>query len=170
MPEPHAAPRLGRYRLRLDRQVYGTVVLMSVLVVYDGWNQLATFWGVAAVIVAPIVAMAAAHLFAEVLQEHGVLGRPLTRVEWAHAVRDQVSWFQATVPPLVMLGLAWVSPADALTSISIILWTSLATLVVLSAVAAHRAGLQGWRRLITALSGGVLGLIVISLQVVLKPH
>ena len=162
--------RAGRHHLRLDRLVYATVVLMSVLVVYDGWQELASFAGLVAVIMAPMLALAIAHLFAEVLQAHAELRRPLTASEWARFTRDQVPWFLAAVPPLVMLGIGWVSPLDALTTISVLIWTGLLTLVALAAVAGHRAGLRGWRWLVAALSGGVVGLIVISLQVVLKPH
>lgn len=156
--------------MRIDRLVYATVVLMSVLVVYDGWQELASFVGLAAVIVAPMLALAIAHLFAEVLQAHAELRRPLTRQEWMLSTRDQWPWFVAAVPPLVVLGIGWVSPMDALTTISLLLWTGLLTLVVLAAVAGRRAGLRGWRWLVAALSGGFVGLIVISLQIVLKPH
>jgi hypothetical protein len=156
--------------VRIDRLVYATVVLMSVLVVYDGWQQLASFAGLAAVIIAPMLALGIAHLFAEVLHAIAELRRPLTAPEWAHFAREQVSWFLAALPPLVVLGIGWVSPMDALTTISLLIWTGLLTLIALAAVAGHRAGLRGWRWVGSALSGGVIGLIVISLQVVLKPH
>ena len=38
--------RLGPLEVRLERVVYATVVLMSVLAVYDGWASLTTFAGV----------------------------------------------------------------------------------------------------------------------------
>lgn len=44
------------------------VVPMSVLVVYDGWAELTTFLGMAAVIVSPIIAIGIAHGFTESLQ------------------------------------------------------------------------------------------------------
>ena len=161
---------MGDHSLRLDRLVYATVVLMSVLVVYDGWQDLVTYLGVAAVIIGPILALALAHLFAEVLQAHAELLRPLTTHEWLWFLRDQVSVLAAAVPSLVVLGVGWVSPMDALSTIAVLLWTGVLTLVVLAGIAGRHAGLRGWRWLAAALSGGVVGLVVISLQILLKPH
>jgi len=162
--------RLLGLRIDLERQVYTTVVLMSVLVVYDGWRALATFFGVAAVIIAPVLAIAFAHLFAEVLDDHARLRRPLTGAEWRAHLRHQVPQFLSAVPPLLVLGVGWITPMDAVSTIAVLLWTGLATLVVLSGAAAARAGLRGWRLLVASSAGGVAGLIVISLQVILKPH
>ena len=161
---------VGRWRLRLDRLVYGTVVLMSVLAVYDGWQELATYLGIMVVILAPLLALAIAHLFAEVLHAISELRHPLTRHEWEHHLRDQLPWFLSAVPPLVALGIGWLSPLDALSTITVVLWTAVVTLVVIAAVAGRRAGLTGWRWLVTAASGGLVGLLVIGLQIVLKPH
>lgn len=161
---------MGAHEVRLDRLVYATVVLMSVLVVYDGWQELVTFLGVAAVISGPILALALAHLFAEGLHAHAEQHRPLTRHEWAWLARDQVSVLLAAVPPLVVLGVGWVSTLDALSTITVLLWTGVVTLIALAGFAGRQAGVRGWRLLVAALSGGIVGLIVISLQIVLKPH
>ena len=32
--------RVGRLKIRVDRLIYTTITLMSVLIVYDGWEQL----------------------------------------------------------------------------------------------------------------------------------
>jgi hypothetical protein len=168
--EEASVVRLGRLAIRLDRLVYATVVLMSVLVVYDGWDQLTTFGGMALVIVAPIVALAMAHLFAEVMDAYATLRRPLSRSEWSELTLEQTRWLLAAVPPLVILGLGWISRLDARSTIAVLLWTGLATLVVLATLSGHRAGFRGWRLFLAGLSGGVVGLVVISLQIVLKPH
>ena len=34
---------VGGHRVSIERLVYATVVLMSVLVVYDGWQELTSF-------------------------------------------------------------------------------------------------------------------------------
>lgn len=158
------------WRLDIERQVYATVVLMSVLVVYDGWQELATFLGVALVLLAPMLALAVAHFFAEVLDAHARLRRPLTGKEWRHQVRHQVPVFLSSVPPLLVLAVGWKGSLDARTTIQALLWTGVATLVVLTSIAGWHAGLRGWRWLLASVSGGAAGLIVISLQVLLKPH
>ena len=158
------------WALRIDRLVYATVVLMSVLAVYDGWADLATFAGVAAVIIGPLLALSAAHLFADVLHQYAENGRPLTGAEWREQLRDQLSWFAAAVPSLVVLAIGWLSPVDVVGTIALVLWTAVITLVVLSGIAGHRAGLRGWRWWLATAAGGLIGLLVIGLQVALKPH
>jgi hypothetical protein len=48
--------RVGRLKIRVDRVIYTTITLLSVLIIFDGWEQL-QFWGVVAVIVGPILAI-----------------------------------------------------------------------------------------------------------------
>jgi hypothetical protein len=158
------------HELRLDRLVYATVVLMSVLVVFDGWQELVTYLGVAAVIAGPLLALALAHVFAEGLHAHVELHRTLTRHEWVRLVRDQASVLLAAVPPLVVLGIGWVSTLDALSTITVLLWTGVLTLMALAGFAGRQAGFRGWRLIVVSLCGGFVGLVVISLQIVLKPH
>ena len=162
--------RIGPVEVRLERVVYATVVLMSVLAVYDGWAELATFLGVAVVIVAPLLALAIAHMFSEVLEEHFRRQRPLTGAEWRQLALEQLTILAAAVPSLVILGLGWLSPLDPRSTIVVLLWTGVLTLVVITLVAAARAGVRGWRLAAAGVVGGALGLIVISLQILLKPH
>jgi hypothetical protein len=46
----------GLRDIPMDRVIYTTITLMSVLVVYDGWATL-SFGGVAAVIIGPMLAI-----------------------------------------------------------------------------------------------------------------
>lgn len=163
-------PSHHQFHWRLEILVYSTVTLMSALVVYDGWADLTTFAGAAAVIIAPTVAVAIAHLFAEAVQAHAAAGRTLTRVEWKHLVIDQSQVLLAAVPPLIILVIGWVSPLDARNTVVLLLWTGCITLVGIGVGAAHGAGVRGWRLLAAGLLGGSAGLVVISLQVLLKPH
>ena len=162
--------RLGPLEVRLERVVYATVVLMSVLAVYDGWASLTTFAGVVVVIVAPLVALAVAHLFSEGIEEHYRVQRPLSATEWRTLALGQVAILLAAVPSLVVVGLGWISPFDERRTIAAVLWTGVVTLVVLTSVAARRAGIRGWRLVVAGLVGGAVGLFVISLQILLKPH
>ena len=121
-------------------------------------------------IIGPILALAVAHFFAEVIEAHADRQRPLTLAEWGWYAADQVQLLIVAVPPLVVLGAGWLSPLDARSTIAVLVWTGVLTLIALTTVAGRRAGLRGWRLLLASLSGGVVGMIVISLQVLLKPH
>ncbi len=162
--------RVGPIVVSLERLVYATVVLMSVLVVYDGWQDLASFAGVAAVILAPTFALAVAHLFSDAVEEYFRAQRPLTAEERRALALGQVQVLLAAVPMLVLLGIGAISPLDARGSIATLLWAGVLTLVGLTLLAAHRAGIRGWRLAVAGLAGGAVGLIVVSLQILLKPH
>jgi hypothetical protein len=76
----------------------------------------------------------------------------------------------AAVPPLAVLVIGRVTAlgnADTLPAVEL---TGLLTLAFLSAVASRRAGLRGPWLVAGALAGGLVGLTVIALQIVLKPH
>src|ERR1700683_505758 len=60
----------------VDRIVYATITIMSVLIIYDGWQHLRLL-DVIGVIVGPVVAMFLAHLFSAALAKQVDLGRAL---------------------------------------------------------------------------------------------
>jgi hypothetical protein len=72
--------RWGSQDLQVDRVIYTTITLMSVLIVYDGWASL-TFWGVVAVIVGPILCIFFGHVFGATLGTRVELGKPLSHRE-----------------------------------------------------------------------------------------
>jgi hypothetical protein len=65
--------RVGRLKIRMDRVIYTTITLLSVLIIYDGWEQL-RFWDVVAVIVGPILAIFLGHVFGAALGTRVALG------------------------------------------------------------------------------------------------
>jgi hypothetical protein len=160
--------RGSAHRLDLERLTYATVVVMSVLAVYSDWDRL-SFARAAMVILAPVVALAAAHYFSEVLHAHAELQRPLTHREWVHVAVRQVQLVLVAVPPLALLCIGRVTDADVERVTLVILTSGSLSLVALAAVAGGRAGLHGWARFWMALAGGVVGVLVIGVQILLKP-
>jgi hypothetical protein len=86
----------------VDRIVYATITLMSVLIICDGWQTLRLI-DVAGVIVGPVVAMFLAHMFSGAMAEHVKMGRVLTRHEWGAVVRTQAPFLLLCVPPLAIV-------------------------------------------------------------------
>lgn len=156
------------YRIDLERQTYATIVVMSLLAVYSGWDQL-SFLEAALVMLAPVLALATAHFFSEVLHEHAELRRPLRGHEWRTAAVRQVQLVLAAVPPLLMLVIGRSLDVDVERVTLVILATGVLTLMGLAGFAGRRAGLAGWRLVVTVLAGGLVGLIVLSIQILLKP-
>lgn len=166
--DPHSV-RVAGVDLDLERLTYATIVVMAVLSAYSGWSDL-SFPSAAVVVVSPIVAVCLAHAFSEVLHEHAAEKRRLTTAEWLAVARRQVHLLLAAVPPLAVLVIGRVTAlgnADTLPAVEL---TGLLTLAFLSAVASRRAGLRGPWLVAGALAGGLVGLTVIALQIVLKPH
>ena len=56
----------------LDRAVYSTIAVMSVLIVYDGWQNL-KFWAAVGVILGPVPAMFISHVFSAFLARRAEL-------------------------------------------------------------------------------------------------
>ncbi|GGN48156.1 hypothetical protein FHR83_007628 [Actinoplanes campanulatus] len=166
--EPHSV-RVGGMTLDLERLTYATVVVMSVLAAFEGWAQLSLL-GAVAVVASPVLAVCVAHVFSEALHEHAAHQRALTRAEWVDIVRRQVPVLLAAVPPLVVLVIGRAVSIDAEVDWAVAEVTGMVTLMLLSAFACHRAGLRGAKLLLGSLAGGLIGLIVIVLQIVLKPH
>ena len=67
------------HRVVVDRMIYGTITMMCVLIVYDGWSKLELL-DVLGVIAGPIIAMFVSHIFAAVLAQQVKLSRDITKL------------------------------------------------------------------------------------------
>ena len=99
--------RVGRLKIRVDRVIYTTITLLTVLIIYDGWEEL-RFWDVVTVIVGPILAIFMGHVFGAALGTRVALGRPLTRHE-RRAVFVEECHFAGRRPSV---GDLWYSPSS----------------------------------------------------------
>ncbi|HET9143937.1 hypothetical protein [Actinophytocola sp.] len=170
MSQSHGHHQHRVWGLDPERAIYGTVVLMSVLAVYTGWEGHPNFLGVALVITLPTLALMLAHLFAGSMTRHMAVERPLTWPEWRQLLRDDAEFLLVAVPPLVALAIGWLSPLDAFGSIQVILGLGTLMLAGWGLYAGFRAGLTGIWLIGSALAGGGIGALVIALQIVFKPH
>jgi hypothetical protein len=152
----------------VDRAVYGTITIMSVLVVYDGWQKL-TLAAVLGVIVGPIIAMFTGHVFSAVIAETVRVGRGLRGHErWALA-RAESRFLLLAVPPTVIAVVLNVSGVSLTGCIRVILLAGVASLGVWGGLAGHRAGLTGRRLVLAILAGLILGALILALQIFLQP-
>jgi len=172
---------LGRRSLRLTRAlripgetavvgrvVYATITLMSVLIIYDGWEDLRVI-DVVGVIFGPILAMFIAHVFSASLAMQVTEGRRLRWAERVAIMRTESRFLLLAVPPLALLAVTHLAGASLKWSINIIVWAGAASLGYWGYVAGRRAGLKRWR-LVGAVAGGLLvGLVILVLQVLLQP-
>lgn len=163
--------RVGPLRIDVAAWVYATVTVMSVLAIYDGWGDTKRYVGVVVVVLAPTIALGLAHLFADVLDFHVRRHRAPSRHEWRHLVGHAVQYLLVAVPPLLVLVVTGLLPAiDLRGSITCMLIFATLSLGFWGWIAGRRAGLRSWRLLVATGGGLLVGLVVIGMQIALKPH
>jgi hypothetical protein len=105
----------------IDRGVYGTIVVTSVLVVYDGWANRRLSDAVA-IILGPVVAMVIGHVFAASVAAYSALGRRPMKGELLRTVRRESRFLLVCAPQivgLVVLTLAGVGISD---TVRVLIW------------------------------------------------
>jgi hypothetical protein len=148
--------------------VYGTITLMSVLIVYDGWQQL-RFRDVAGVIVGPVLAMFLSHLFAATLARQVELGRAVTGTERARIAQSESPFLLLAVPPVVFVGILTLLGSSLSASIRWLVVLGAASLGYWGWVAGRRSGMSGWRLVLAVAAGLIIGALVLALDVFLQP-
>jgi hypothetical protein len=152
----------------VDRVIYATITVMSVLIIYDGWQHLKLI-DVAGVIVGPVVAMFLAHVFSAAVAQQVELERPITGGDWVGIVRAESRFLLLCVPPLAIVSVLFALGVSLTNAIRVTLWLEAASLGYWGFVAARRSGLVGWRVVGLVVAGLVIGLVVLLLQVALQP-
>jgi hypothetical protein len=152
----------------VDRIIYATITIISVLIIYDGWEKLKLI-DVAGVIVGPIVAMFLAHVFSAGMARPVVDGKSGLGRDWAPIIRKEAPFLLLAVPPTVVVTVLFALGATLSQSIRVTIWTGAASLGWWGFVAGRRAGLAGWRLGLAVLAGLVVGGVVLLIQVSLQP-
>jgi hypothetical protein len=86
----------------LDRAVYTTITVMSVLIVYDGWQNL-KFWAAVGVILGPVLAMFISHVFSASLARQAELHRRPGGSEQLRILRTESRFLLLAAPALALL-------------------------------------------------------------------
>lgn len=160
--------RVGRLKIRVDRVVYTTITMVSVLIIYDGWDTL-SFWGVLGVIAGPMLAIFLSHLFGAELGTRVAVGRPLTWRERRSAFVEECRFLIILVPPLLILIVLTAAGVSYGQIVQVIILTGAASLGVWGGMAGHRAGLTGWALVASVAYGLLLGGVILALQALLQP-
>jgi hypothetical protein len=158
----------GSRPVYLDRAVYTTIAVMSVLIVYDGWQNL-KFGAAAGVILGPVLAMFVSHLFAASLARQAELHERPGRSEWMSIIRTESRFLLLAAPALALLTILTGARVPLGPSIQAVIFLEGASLGFWGFVAGHRARLTGWPLARTVVFGLIIGLVVVALQVFLQP-
>jgi hypothetical protein len=105
----------------VDRVVYGTITIMAVLIIYDGWQK-PTLPQVVIVIAGPVLAMFLSHVFATDLATRVAKRRPLTWPERRGVVRNEAPFVLLAVPPILIVLICTSLGVSEELSIRIVVW------------------------------------------------
>ncbi len=153
---------------RLDRAVYTTITVMSVLVVYDGWQNL-KLGAAIGVILGPVLAMFVTHVFSASLARQAELRKRPSRSEEMRIIRAESRFLLLAAPALALLVILAVAGVSVSRSIHAVILLEGASLGFWAFVAGQRAGLAGWPLARTVVLGLIAGVLVLTLQVFLQP-
>ena len=161
---------LWTLRLDVHALIYSTIILMTALALYDeGTDQLAdgTWLSLLGISVAPLFALMMAHSFSDALDMQIRYGRKLTRHDRRVVLGTNVQYLYVAVPSTALLAIFTVARVDANVAVDITMLVGLASLFFWGAFAARKAQL-GWGRQITfALGYGLMGVLVLVVELVL---
>lgn len=152
------------------RLIYSTVILMTALAIYDpgpetaGQSVLVT---IVAVTIAPLFALTMAHVFSDALDLQIRLGRRLNGRDRRHLLASNLEYMYIAVPPTLLAIVLSLAGMQAVPIIDAVLWLMLASLFFWGVYAARAARLSGWLQLRFGLSYGVMGLIIVLIEIAL---
>jgi hypothetical protein len=92
----------GSRRIYLDRAIYTTITMMSVLIVYDGWQNL-KFGAAVGVILGPVLAMFVSHVFSASLARQAELHKRPGGSETMRIIRTESRFLLLAAPALALL-------------------------------------------------------------------
>jgi hypothetical protein len=156
------------FAVDVDRVIYATITVMSVLIIYDGWQQL-KFLEVVGAIVGAVIAMFVAHVFSAGLAQQVALGRPVTSRERRKIVRSESRFLLICVPPVLVVGVLVLLGFSMSDAIRWVLVVGTVSLGFWGGVAGRRAGLTGWRLVSAVVAGLLIGFLILALDVILQP-
>jgi hypothetical protein len=157
-------------KLNPHKLIYATIILMTGLALYDeGQSPLKTgsYAEMIGVVVAPLFALAMAHGFSEALDLTIRTGHRLTGAERRHILAGNLEYLYVAIPPIILLGLLTILGWNANDAVGLVQVIGIGTLFFWGAFAATKAGLGFWRRVTFGVSYGVMGLIVLAVEMAL---
>jgi hypothetical protein len=152
----------------VNRIVYTTITMMSVLIVYDGWQHLRLF-DVVGVIVGPVLAMFISHVFSASIALQMRVKGVLTARQRMAAVSAELPFLLFCVPPLALLLIQYLAGVSLTDAIRVTLWLGALSLGGWGLLVGRRSRFTGWQLVISTAAGLSIGIVVLLLQVFLQP-
>ena len=162
--------RLGRFWMDPHQIIYGTIMLMVAYALYnEGTDPLGRgpLLELIAVSFAPLIALAMAHGFSEALDFQIRHSRRLSRSDRWQLARENAKYLLIAVPPIILMTILTIFGWDANVIIEVLQVLGLLSLAFWGAYAARKAGLGRGRQFTFALGYGVMGALVIAIELII---
>ncbi len=153
---------------QFDRLIYTTIMLMAVLIVYDGWTEVSAR-GVVAVVLGPMVAIFCGHVFADSLGTRIEKGQSLTGTQRRAIVVRESVYLLLAIPPLVIFAVLGLFGLAYSRIVYVIVLVGVLCLGAFGGIAGRRAGLTGWALVGSVAYGLLVGAIILLLRALLQP-
>ena len=152
----------------IDRVVYTTITLACVLIVYDGWASLRVV-DVVWVILGPSSRCSSPTSTPECLALRVELHRRPTWTEQRRLAQSESRFLLLAAPPIAVLLVLQLAGAGASDSIRVIVILEALSIGFWAGLAAHRARLTGMDVAGAVTVGLLIGVILLTPQVLLQP-
>jgi len=166
---PHEDPRLRIGRIWVDPRaaIYATIIMITALTVFeatDGDMTWDMFKRTAAVLIAPLFALAMAHAFSEALDLQIRFHRRLNKHDRRHVLIMNLQYLYTCIPPVLFALIATIFSWDASFTTWVILIALFLSLFWWGFYAGRRAQLPLGRQIIFGIGYSLLGLIVLVVE------
>lgn len=167
---PDLRLKLGFVKIDPHAAIYATIMVMtSFALVDEGPESLSdgpwlTLLGAT---IAPLFALASAHAFSDALDLQIREGHRLTRPDRLHIAAKNLQFMYVAIPPIVMLLIFVLLDIDASDAVGFIMLFGIASLFYWGVFAGKKAGLGPWRRVSFGVGYGVMGVIVLMVELIL---
>jgi len=150
--------------------VYATIIQLAAFAIFDqGTDPINDFVyrNIVVVSLGPMFAVAAAHIFAEVLDHQIGRGEYFRWREAAPLLRQNLQFLYVGLAPLVIALPFLLTDVSANTVINVIFAFGISSLFFWGALAARHSGRTPAKQLLFALAYGILGMLVVGIELVL---
>lgn len=156
--------RIWRLHVDVERYIYGTVSLLAVLAVYEGWGTDPGTVGFLVVSVGTTTALFLAHLYGVATNEYLQMKRHLTLGEWGSLLTREAQYYLVLVPLGITFFVARFAGATVSSALRTTTLVGISLVAALVAYAAWSAGVRGWRLVAAAVGGLILGAVILAIE------
>jgi hypothetical protein len=161
---------IGRLRMDPHRIIYSTILLMTAYAIYDEGDTPFDGQGYIALIgvsIAPLFALAMAHVFSDALDMQIRNGRRLTGHDRRHLLATNLQYVYVAIPPMMVIAVLGLLAWDANDVLGVVQLMGVLSLGWWGWFAGRKAGVSRARRAWFAFSYAVMGLVVIGVELIL---